>query len=230
MRRYLTPSLCLAALSFDTRLLGLQNLLTDAAFVEQVQELLLLAVHLLESSGMAVRLALRNLHVALSVFPHRYTNRLLLVGGEADSCVVVHDGSLDASGLNVASSAGMFTSPLMTETPEVVIDTAFAADAVKDHPASAVPAVDRPPQIVLVLARAVAAEHCRFQYLLDFLEGGLVDDRLMASFGVLHAIPGHHAEVELVAEHPMNLGARQGSGRALRGLAGTQPGFLKEPG
>jgi hypothetical protein len=114
----------------------------------------------------------------------------------------------------------------MAEAAEVVIDTAFAPDSVKDHPVSAVAAVDRPPQIMLVLAGAVAAEHRRFQYLLDLLEGGAVDDRLMASFGVLRAVPRHHADIELIAEHPVNLGARQGSGRALGSLTGAQPGFL----
>jgi hypothetical protein len=159
VRGYLAPSLCLAALSFDAGLLGLQNLLADAAFVEKVQELLLLAVQFLEPAGMAVGLALRRLHVALGVFPNRYANCLLLASSQADSGVVVHDGSLDAGGLNVASSAGVFTSSLMAETAEVVIDAAFASDSVEDHPASAVAAVDRPPQIVLVLACAVAAEH-----------------------------------------------------------------------
>jgi hypothetical protein len=36
VRGYLAPSLCLTALGFDAGLLGLQNLLADAAFVEQV--------------------------------------------------------------------------------------------------------------------------------------------------------------------------------------------------
>lgn len=105
MRGYLAPSLCLAALSFDTRLLSLQNLLANTAFVEQVQELLLLAVQLLESPGVAVRLALTYLYVACGVFPNRYTNCLLLASCQADSCVVGHYGPLDVGGLNVASRA-----------------------------------------------------------------------------------------------------------------------------
>ena len=91
--------------------------------------------------------------MALGVFPYRCTNRLLLVVGQADSGVVVHDGSLDAGGLEVAASiTSMCAAPLLAETAKVVIDAAFAADAVKYHPAPAVAAVDRPSQIVLVLA------------------------------------------------------------------------------
>jgi hypothetical protein len=67
----------------------------------------LLAVQLLESSGVAVGLALSGVHVALGVFSNRYTNCLLLARRQTESSVVVHDGSLDAGGLKVASRAGM---------------------------------------------------------------------------------------------------------------------------
>jgi hypothetical protein len=78
----------------------------------------------------------------------------------------------------------------VAEAAEVVVGAAFAADAVEGHPSTAVAAVESAAQVVLVLAHTVAAEHRGFEHLLDFLERLAIDDRFVAPFRVLHAIPG----------------------------------------
>ncbi|HEV3322089.1 MAG TPA: hypothetical protein VG147_07875 [Solirubrobacteraceae bacterium] len=223
---YLGPAVGLGALLFDAVLLGVQHVLIDLAPVEEMQELLLLALELLEAAGVALGLADSRLHLLSGVPLDRLSDGLLLARREAHAAVEALDGALDGADVRVAGSAASSAS-LAAEAAEVLVEPAVAGHAVEDQSPAAVAAEDRASEVVPVLAGAVASQRGRFQHLLNLLEGLAVDEGLVTAVRVLGAVPRHYADVVVVVQHLVNLAPTQRHRSALRGHAAPQTGFLK---
>ncbi|HWF32928.1 MAG TPA: hypothetical protein VG188_10270 [Solirubrobacteraceae bacterium] len=100
-----TPAPCFGSLALDAILLGRENLLSDAALVEELQELLLLALKLLQPPSMALGLLTRRRHQGLGVIAHCLAYGFALNVSKAHAAVVALDCVLDIGDLNVPGTA-----------------------------------------------------------------------------------------------------------------------------
>ncbi|MGD0272926.1 MAG: hypothetical protein ABSB96_04255 [Gaiellaceae bacterium] len=82
----------------------------------------------------------------------------------------------------------------------VVLATVAAASAGEKEPASALRTEERPAQVVVVAPGALAALALGIEDLLHLLEGGLVDERLVASLVVAAGI-AKATDVVVVSEN-----------------------------
>ncbi|HWF32929.1 MAG TPA: hypothetical protein VG188_10275 [Solirubrobacteraceae bacterium] len=116
----------------------------------------------------------------------------------------------------------------MAQAAEVLVDPAAPSHSVEDHAPPAIAAGEGASEIVLVLSRPVAAQHRRLHYLLHTLERLGVNQGLVATIGVLGAVPAHNADVVVVTEHSMHLRARERFGCALGSLAASQSDLIEK--
>ena len=152
----LGPLAGFGALGLDALLLGLQDLFRDAAVVEELDELLLLAGEFAQSAGVALGVAAGDLGLALDVGAQRLADGVLLVWLERLALVAAYDGALGALDREVrrrAASAALDAA----EAAEVLIDSAAFAAVAPVAEALAAGAEERALEVVVVLVGAVAA-------------------------------------------------------------------------
>jgi hypothetical protein len=205
---------CLVALGLDALLLSLEYLLIDAAFVEQLEELLLLVLEVAQLALVSLGLLAGSFKARPDLFLEITPDLLALCGRQLDHAVVALDGAFDRINRQVPGTTAWTTS-LVAETTEVLIDPTVATMATEHQPSAATAAEDRALEVVGVLLGAIPGQPVRLKCPLDLLEDRTVNDRLVTPVA-LDAPASHDPDVVIVAQYSVDAIAAEWFGWPLR--------------